>query len=112
MMNRRHLVGASAAAALAALAVGVAISKSFDPSPRIDPAQIEKDGGKYIILRDNRLMEYFVHGKRDGNVTLVAIHGAQTTGKLFTLLDSWAKNADLRIIAPTLPGFGPVFLPP
>jgi pimeloyl-ACP methyl ester carboxylesterase len=81
-------------------------SSAFKPSPVATVADIERDGGRALTLQDGRLLEYFVHGNPQGRRTLVALHGAQTTGKLFALLSDWATSNDIRIIAPTLPGFG------
>jgi pimeloyl-ACP methyl ester carboxylesterase len=60
------------------------------------------------VLRDGRVMEFFEHGatEADASITLIAIHGAQTTGKLFEILNPWGKQAKIRIISPSLPGFG------
>jgi pimeloyl-ACP methyl ester carboxylesterase len=90
-------------------AVGIGayiIATAFQPSNRATIQDIQKDGGNALTLRDNRVLEYFIHGDKDSNKVLLALHGAQTTGKLFTLLDEWGKKKNIKIIAPSLPGFG------
>jgi len=83
-----------------------AIATAFQASPSIRQDQIRADGGNVLNLRDKRILEYFVHGDVAGKTVLLALHGAQTTGKLFSLLHDWAKSVGVRIIAPSLPGFG------
>lgn len=69
---------------------------------------IVRNGGKALTLSDGRLLEYFEHGASTATATttLLAIHGAQTTGNLFHLVDGWARDRRVRVISPTLPGFG------
>lgn len=93
---------AGAAAAATCYVVGTA----FTPSKRISFQQIQSDDGKVFVTSDGRLMEYFIHGTQNGKTALVAIHGAQTTGKLFSILHEWALNNDVMVVSPTLPGFG------
>jgi pimeloyl-ACP methyl ester carboxylesterase len=82
------------------------INSAFQPSNRATIQDVENDGCHALILRDNRVLEYFIHGDECGDKTLVSLHGAQTTGKLFSILDAWGKENYVKIIAPTLPGFG------
>ncbi|CUF91267.1 Hypothetical protein, putative [Bodo saltans] len=98
-------------AGLVSVASGCAIvaynaATAFTPSPRTSEESILKDGGKVYRLPDGRIMEYFIHGNPASHCTLVAIHGANTTGKLFDLLNQWGIDNSVRIIAPSLPGFG------
>ena len=86
--------------------VGYGVTTAFNPSPPATLQQIKADDGKGIALDDNRVMEYFEYGAVDSTNVIVALHGAQTTGKLYQLLDDWATTNNVRIVAPTLPGFG------
>jgi hypothetical protein len=53
------------------------------PDP-IDPEKILADGGKYITLPDNRILEYFVYGSTHPDATvLVQIAGSFGTGQIF-----------------------------
>ncbi len=83
-----------------AASIGVAttyvLATAFKPSSPITVQQIEADGGNALVLRDKRVLEYFIHGDPTSHTVLLAIHGAQTTGKLFTLLHPWAQNAKVR----------------
>ena len=88
------------------VAAFIVVKRAFIPSRPITVEQIKNDGGNALLLRDHRLLEYFIHGNPTSETVLLALHGAQTTGKLFTLLHSWAVNANVKIIAPSLPGFG------
>jgi pimeloyl-ACP methyl ester carboxylesterase len=90
----------------AAAATCYLVGTAFSPSRRISFQQIQAEGGQAFITSDGRLLEYFVHGKPNGKTVLLAIHGAQTTGKLFSILHDWALENDVRIVSPTLPGFG------
>jgi len=92
------------------LSVGVIIvvRNSFNPSSRINKAQIARDGGHALSLPDNRLLEYFEFGacKEEAESTLLAIHGGTTTGQLWRIHDQWGKKNKVRIISPSLPGWG------
>ena len=103
-MTRRNFLKGFAAVAVAHFAYQWVTA--FTPSPNPTMEQITAAGGNAFSLKDGRLVEYFVHGDVNGKKTLIALHGAQTTGKLFDLLADWAKKNDVRIIAPTLPGYG------
>jgi pimeloyl-ACP methyl ester carboxylesterase len=103
-MARRPFV--AGAFALAAAFLVHQWKSAFDPSPIASAEDVQRDGGHALTLRDGRMLEYFVHGAPQGEKTLLALHGAQTTGKLFELLSDWARANNVRIIAPTLPGFG------
>ncbi|KAI9002489.1 Alpha/Beta hydrolase protein [Hyaloraphidium curvatum] len=102
----RRAVALAVAAAAATSAVAYAVRATSAPSPRATERAIADAGGATLILPDDRLLEYFEHGDRSSPRVLLAIHGAQTTGNLFALLDPWARRAGIRIVAPTLPGFG------
>ncbi len=89
---------------------------AFEPSPPITAAELRATDptANVIELVDGRVIEYFVFGGSraaaasggtSGQV-LVALHGAQTTGKLFQMLDAWGVQNGVTIVAPTLPGFG------
>jgi pimeloyl-ACP methyl ester carboxylesterase len=86
--------------------VAYSAATAFTPSPRMSEESIVKDGGKTYRLSDGRMMEYFVHGNPTATSTLIALHGANTTGNLFQLLHQWGIDNNVRIIAPSLPGFG------
>jgi len=89
--------------------VGYLAIKALQPSPAITVQQIEAGGGiPFVVKRGKkeRLLEYFIHGDSESNRVLVALHGAQTTGNLFSMLHSWAVSEKIKIVAPTLPGFG------
>jgi pimeloyl-ACP methyl ester carboxylesterase len=80
----------------------------FAPSPRITKAEIERSGAKSLSTPSGRLLEYFEFGasKSDATATLLLLHGAMTTGALWQTHDEWAKRRKVRIISPSLPGWG------
>jgi hypothetical protein len=78
------------------------------PGP-IDPQKITTDGGKYVILPDSRVLEYFVYGSTDDDATvLVQISGSFGTGRIFLEGDIQKTCRDLNIkgISITVPGHG------
>jgi pimeloyl-ACP methyl ester carboxylesterase len=85
-----------------------AAATSFTPSPIATVAQIEAGGAHALKRDDGRVVEYFLHGAplATAKCSILALHGAQTTGNLFSLLDDFAKDANVAIVAPTLPGYG------
>jgi len=89
-------------------AVYYAYLNCFAPSPRIKQSQIEESGGKFIVSPSGRLMEYFEFGstKSEATSTLLLLHGAMTTGQLWQIHDNWGKQNKVRIIAPSIPGWG------
>lgn len=82
------------------------VATANNPSKTITEDQIRSEGGIPFRLRDGRLLEHFLFGDVTSKVTILALHGANTTGKLFALLDSWAKKSHVKIVSPSLPGFG------
>ncbi|KAJ3026375.1 UNVERIFIED_CONTAM: hypothetical protein HDU68_005743 [Siphonaria sp. JEL0065] len=93
----------------AALLFGYSWKTAFTPSPKPTRLQVLANGGKVCFTSSTdptKLLEYFEFGNSEGKKVLVAFHGAQTTGNLFPILHEWATQEDIRIIAPTLPGFG------
>ena len=80
------------------------------PPGKVDPAKIERDGGKWIQLDDGRIVEYFVYGsdKPDARV-LVQVNGSMGTAWIFPQLGPVQKKLDelnVKGIAVTVPGFG------
>lgn len=94
------------------------VYRHWRPSGPFRPETVSRHGGQPLLLRPpldglpsdetvDRVLEYFIHGSPTGEKgTLLALHGAQTTGNLFQILDQWGKLRGIRIISPTLPGFG------
>lgn len=89
-------------------ALFLALFNAFNPSPRISSTKILQDGGNSLLLPSGRMMEYFEYGasKDQAQHTLVALHGAMTTGKLWKIHDAWGIENKVRIISPSLPGWG------
>ena len=96
----------SIGAALVIASTGYAVANAYNPSSPIKVEHVLKDGGNALRLRDGRILEYFLHGDPEGKTIILALHGAQTTGRLFSLFDKWAKDNRVLLMAPTLPGFG------
>jgi pimeloyl-ACP methyl ester carboxylesterase len=94
---------------LSAIAAGAAVAlfNCYSPSPRTTEEQIINDGGKVLRVGD-RLTEYFVYGASPQTATksLLAIHGAMTTGQLWKEHDQWGRENNVLIICPSLPGWG------
>lgn len=104
MAFRRILLGSGA---LLAATTAYAAATAFSPSPPASAEIVERDGGRSLRLQDGRLLEYFVHGDATTfKHTILALPGANTTGKLFEILSEKAKAEHVRIISPSLPGFG------
>ncbi|KAL9652855.1 hypothetical protein ABK040_010887 [Willaertia magna] len=84
------------------------IYKSQQDSPPINPEDILKDGGKYVILKDNRILEYFVFGETENYTkTIVEFAGYGTTGRIFKIMENEQyKKRKIRGIAISVPGFG------
>ncbi|KAJ3106976.1 hypothetical protein HDU97_005257 [Phlyctochytrium planicorne] len=81
------------------------ISTSFTPS-RVSRKRLPPTA-KSLTRPNNRLLEYFEFGSTDPTATvLLALHGSSTTGNLFKPLDAWCLDHNVRIVAPTLPGYG------
>ncbi|KAJ3354342.1 hypothetical protein HDU83_005497 [Entophlyctis luteolus] len=78
---------------------------AFQPS-RPSRKQIAASGGSLFELENDRFLEYFEFGDTKSSRVLLCFHGAQTTGNLFVILEKWALASKIRIVAPTLPGFG------
>lgn len=105
-MVSRMLVGAPLGISVATIVMAYLFVTAFQPSPISSIQDIEKDGGHALVLRDGRILEYFIHGDSKSGTVLLAIHGAQTTGNLFSLLHSWGQTKGIKIIAPSISGFG------
>jgi len=116
VVSRLQLLGAAVVTTAVAATVATigsvvyVLRHAFDPSPVATREQVAADGGTAVARADQHgIVEYFEFGEQDGakvKATLVALHGAQTTGRLFSILHDWALQKGVRIIAPTLPGFG------
>ena len=80
----------------------------FERSPPISAEEIERNGGHALRLSCGRSIEYFEFGvaASEARHTILAIHGALTTGALWGIHDQWARSHHIRIIAPSLPGWG------
>ncbi len=63
---------------------------------------------EYLKLPNDRYLEYYDFGatKEDAKHTIVMIHGAMTSGNVWKIHESWAKEKKVRIISPSLPGWG------
>ena len=99
----------SKAALVAACAfLGYSALKARSSSSEPDADYIARNGGHAFVLKSGRAVEYFIHGVplESSKCIVVAIHGAQTTGNLFSIVDEWAKQHGVCIVAPTLPGYG------
>lgn len=76
------------------------------PAP-INTQNILDDGGKFVKLKDGRILEYFVYGseKKDARV-LIELSGTGGTGKFFTNGEIPAKCIELNVkgIGITFPG--------
>lgn len=112
------------AAGLTTVFVSYVLATARKPSRSITASRrqelVEKDGGFLLQTGGGRCLEYFEFGNiKAPTSTLLAIHGAQTTGnitlsyglplssfagKLFEILNEWATQHNVRVIAPTLPG--------
>ncbi|KAJ3075827.1 hypothetical protein HDU98_006763 [Podochytrium sp. JEL0797] len=91
---------------LTALLAGYVWTTAFTPSRAPTREQIARNGGRACALEGQRVLEYFEFGNPDASRVLVALPGAQSTGNLFVFLNEWAKTRNVRIVAPSLPGFG------
>ena len=76
----------------------------------IDVKKIVKDGGKFVQLKDGRIVEYFVYGSDDPNAkVLLEVNGSGGTGWMFTALPGITnalKELNVRGIAISVPGHG------
>jgi pimeloyl-ACP methyl ester carboxylesterase len=91
--------------------LGFAAMRAFTPSARVDTNgtnEIAKAGGQWFRLKDGRVVEWFEYGAslEEAKTTILALHGAMTTGKLWEAHDAWGREKLVRIIAPSLPGWG------
>jgi hypothetical protein len=70
-------------------------------------SEIKKDGGKYIILKNKRVIEYFEMGDKEGRVLLL-FGGFGLTSKFFNInyYQKIFKKLNLHVYAISLPGFG------
>lgn len=69
---------------------------------------IHKQGGQFFKTKGQRVIQYFEFGapKEESKHTFMILHGAMTTGELWKIHDKWAKERNIRLISPTLPGWG------
>lgn len=85
---------------------------SIAPPLAIQTSNIEADGGRWIILNDGRIVEYFVCGSDSPDASiLVDCHGGSFTAKFFSTMDDWVdicakEKLNLRVISASQPGFG------
>ena len=100
---------------IASLAAGILVAyhNCFEPSRPVDRALIQAHGGSLVVVKgdgesEDRALEYFEFGAPAENATetVLLLHGALTTGQLWKIHDSWGKSHGVRIVAPTLPGWG------
>jgi hypothetical protein len=74
-----------------------------------DPDELATDGGKYVITKDGRVVEYFVWGSKQANAHVAVVcHGSAMTGKMMIPLYDQAvlEKLNVRCIAPSYPGHG------
>ena len=79
------------------------------PPGLIDPKNILAQGGKFVILPDSRILEYFVYGSTNADATvLVQIAGSMGTGRIFLEgeIQDTCKELNIKGISITVPGFG------
>ncbi len=89
--------------------VAIAAARAFSPSARVDPESVTKAGGRWFrTSRDERVVEWFEYGAKatEARSTVLALHGAMTTGQMWAAHDAWAREHGVRIVAPSLPGWG------
>ena len=94
-------------------AVGVwAIRRAFHPSAPVLESELQerKDAsdGDYFFLRlqDGSFVEWYEFGATRSGSVLVMLHGINSTGKLWKVADDFGKKNNIRIICPSLPGWG------
>lgn len=73
-------------------------------SPR-HTAERSIDHVRTIALADDRQLAYAQYGDADGT-PVVFLHGTPGSRRLGALLDSAARDRDIRVLAPDRPGFG------
>eukprot|EP01116_Phalansterium_solitarium_P011706 TRINITY_DN27478_c0_g1_i1.p1 TRINITY_DN27478_c0_g1~~TRINITY_DN27478_c0_g1_i1.p1 ORF type:complete len:326 (-),score=58.75 TRINITY_DN27478_c0_g1_i1:314-1291(-) len=71
---------------------------------KLKPAYIIQDGGKPFDVNGS-IIEYFEFGAPDGE-PLLLMSGAAQTGRTWSMFDSVFRRHNLRVICPTLPGYG------
>jgi len=77
----------------------------------VDPISIEKEGGKWMKLRDGRIFEYFESGEKDSQKVVIVIGGYMTTAKgMNKYADIGFKedgnNKKIRVVCVSIPGHG------
>jgi pimeloyl-ACP methyl ester carboxylesterase len=85
------------------------VSNAFSRSPTTDfKKQMILDKSNYFQVSETKFLEWFEFGasSQEATFTLLFLHGAMTTGDLWRMHDAWAKENQVRIISPSLPGWG------
>lgn len=96
--------------ALFAVLIGYGYREASQPDPPTDTAAIIAEGGKFVTLRDGRILEYFTTGPENADTNVLVVHGAIQTGKFYANLRSgqpqhqcWQLVLGQKIL-PNLPG--------
>ncbi len=64
--------------------VSLAAMRAFTPSARVEAKQVTEAGGQWLRLQDGRPLEFeFGATISEATSTILALHGAMTTGKLW-----------------------------
>eukprot|EP01027_Heterolobosea_sp_BB2_P012035 GEZU01017463.1.p1 GENE.GEZU01017463.1~~GEZU01017463.1.p1 ORF type:complete len:169 (-),score=34.22 GEZU01017463.1:23-499(-) len=103
----------AAAAVTVAISIPILVLRSrIREAKRLPPPCKESDlvaaGVKFIRLEDGRLLEYHEYGCTDSAdaETVLFFHGVGGTGEYLRFQDHVFKQANVRIVAPTRPGYG------
>ncbi len=102
------MTGLAIGAAVGGLAALVAARRAAVAIPAgPSPAELAADGARVFSRpSDGGLLEVFERNPA-GRRTVVLFHGSMATGKVVELVDEdLLRAADLRVVAPSLPGFG------
>jgi len=91
--------------------VALRIQANYEPFPSAEQLAAQSSG-KYFQQRpsDGGSLEYYEYGSRDATARVwFHIHGGLSTGqmlKIFPDFDARMKELNVRVVAPTMPGWG------
>lgn len=97
---------AAAPAALAA-ALGLLYARTFTPTPDVDAATVEAEGGRLLTLPDGRKAEFFEYGSADPDAAvLVYFPGYTLSGSSASSWEDVCRARSVRLIGISMAGWG------